>query len=115
MAQKKVTLAKQSTEFSEEFHQVDKVNGLARDVTSKRHVKAKKGFKTKSNSYIKYILNIKRSKLAYIILLLVITPKVIWMTRELIPETAILMINFKSAVNGFIANLDYLILNLFKI
>jgi sterol desaturase/sphingolipid hydroxylase (fatty acid hydroxylase superfamily) len=112
--QKKVTPTKQSIEFPEAQRLVDMTKRISIDGTQKKHAEAKKSFKTKSDTYLKYILNVKRSKLAYIILLLVITPKVIWMTKDFIPEATLFKINFNSAVNVFLANLDFLILNLLK-
>ena len=76
--------------------------------------KVKKDRKIDSDSYIKYILNITRSKLAYIFLLLVIVPRVIWMTRDIIPEATLFQININSAINVFIANLDFAIMYLLK-
>ena len=111
MAQKKMTPIK---DYTEAQRVVDTAKRVSSNDSQKKNAEAKKILKTKSDAYLKYILNVKRSKLAYIILLLVIIPRVVWMTRDLIPEATLFQINFNSAINVFLANLDFLILSLLK-
>ena len=65
MAHKKVNPTKQSKEFTEAHRLVDMAKRLSNDGTTKKHAEAKIGFKTKSDAYLKYILNIKRSKFRF--------------------------------------------------
>ena len=66
-------------------------------------------------SYIKYILNLRRSKAAYIILLLAILPRVIWTTRDVIPDSSIFQINLKLTLDSFVNSLDLYKLNTIKV
>ncbi len=66
-------------------------------------------------SYISYILNLRRSKAAYIILLLAILPRVIWITRDVLPDSSIFQINVKLALDTFVNNLDLYKLNSIKV
>ena len=62
--------------------------------------------KTKEeSSYVKDILKLRRSKLAYIFLILAILPRVIWMLKNKLPTVEILGFNANKAFditqNGF--------------
>ena len=70
---------------------------------------------TKDNkSFLKYIVNIRRSKFTYIIILLAIIPKVIWITKDIIPDSSFLEINIKLAINDSINNLGFIKSTLLK-
>lgn len=64
--------------------------------------------KEENKSFIKYIISIRRSKFTYIILLLAIIPRVIWMTKDIIPESSFLEFNIKPNFDNFINNLDFI-------
>lgn len=64
--------------------------------------------KEKNRSFLKYIINIKRSKFTYIILFLAIIPKVIWITKDIIPDSSFLEFNIKLALNNSINNLGFI-------
>ena len=64
-------------------------------------------------NYLKYINSIRRSKLVYLLFLIAILPKVIWTTRQSIPETAILNVNLNFLINN-LDNLDFFSLNPLK-
>ena len=65
-------------------------------------------------SYLKYIVNLRRSNIAYILLLLAILPRVIWMTKDLIPTTSLFQINLNFAFKDFTENLNFFNANLLK-
>ncbi len=60
--------------------------------------------KEKNKTFLRYIVNIRRSKATYIILLLAIVPRVIWMTKDIMPDSTFLELNIKLAFNNFINN-----------
>ena len=64
--------------------------------------------KEENKSFIKYIISIRRSKFTYILLLLAIIPRVIWMTKDIIPESSFLEFNIKPNFDNFINNLDFI-------
>ena len=61
-----------------------------------------------NRSFIQYIINIRRSKFTYIFLFLAIIPKVIWATKDIIPESNFLEFNIKLALNNSISNLGFI-------
>ena len=65
-------------------------------------------------SYLKYIVNLRISNIAYILLLLAILPRVIWMTKDLIPKTSLFQNNLNFAFKDFTENLNFFNANLLK-
>ena len=70
--------------------------------------------KEENKSFLKYIVNIRRSKVTYIIILLAIFPKVIWITKDIMPDSTLLELNIKLTFNNFINNLGYIKSTLIK-
>ena len=68
-----------------------------------------------SLSYFKYVLNLRRSKIAYIILCLAIIPRVIWMTKDVIPNEIIFQADLNQSINDFAEMLSLFKLNFIKV
>ena len=103
VAKKNIT----NKQFIEALFLVNSRKNVSIDSKQRNEALKKKSFKKQSDNYLKYILNVKRSKLAYIILLLVIVPRVLWMTKDVIPEATLFQINFKVAIYNFLDDLDF--------
>ncbi len=69
--------------------------------------------KEENRYFLKYIINIRRSKVTYIVLLLALIPRVIWMTRDIMPDSSFLSLNIKLNFDNFINNLN--LINSFSI
>ena len=63
--------------------------------------------KEKNKTFLKYIINIRRSKITYIVLLLAIAPRVIWMTKDVMPDSNLFEFSVKLNFNNFINNLGF--------
>ncbi len=70
--------------------------------------------KDENRTFLKYIVNIKRSKFTYFILFFSIIPKVIWMTKDIIPNSSFFEFNFKLALDNSINNLGFIKFTLLK-
>ncbi len=68
-----------------------------------------------SLTYFKYVLNLRRSKIAYIILCLAIIPRVIWMTKDVIPNEIIFQTDLNQSINDFAEMLSLFKLNFIKV
>ena len=62
--------------------------------------------KKQNRSFLKYIVSIRRSKVTYIILILAMIPRVLWMTKDIMPDSRFLDLNIKLILDNFINNLN---------
>ena len=67
------------------------------------------------SSYLKYILKIKRSKFAYIVLFVTIFAKMIWVLKDTLPESSLFNLDINFVITRFISSLDPIKLKIINI